>query len=50
MDFQALFRRIESLSAEYPVIAEGNSAEELPEVSQLFYRTTRALGIAVLDN
>jgi sugar phosphate isomerase/epimerase len=50
MDFATLFRRMEALSPEYPVIAEGNSTEELPAVSQLFYDTARQLGIRVLDN
>ena len=49
MDFKTLFRRIEALSPEYPVIAEGNSTEELPAVSALFHDTARELGIRVLD-
>ncbi len=50
MDFRTLFRRMESLSAEYPVIAEGNSTEELPEVGQLFHHTAQTLGITILEN
>ena len=50
MDFKTLFRRMEALSPEYPVISEGNSTEELPFVSELFHRTAKELGIVVLDN
>lgn len=50
MDFKTLFRRIEALSPDYPVIAEGNSTEELPQVSALFHQTAQELGIRVLDN
>jgi sugar phosphate isomerase/epimerase len=49
MDFATLFRRMEALNPEYPVIAEGNSTEELPEVSALFHRLADELGIRVLD-
>jgi sugar phosphate isomerase/epimerase len=49
MDFKTLFRRIEALSPDYPVIAEGNTTEELPAVSQLFHETARELNITVLD-
>ena len=50
MDFKTLFRRMEALSPEYPVISEGNSTEELPAVSRLFHNTAKELGITVLDN
>jgi ribosomal silencing factor RsfS len=40
---------MEALSTDYPVIAEGNSTEELPAVSRLFHDTARELGIPVLD-
>ncbi len=49
MDFKTLFRRIEALSPDYPVIAEGNNTEQLPAVSKLFHDTAQALGIRVLD-
>ncbi len=49
MDFKTLFTRIEALDPDYPVIAEGNSSEELPEVGALFHRTAKELGIRVLD-
>jgi sugar phosphate isomerase/epimerase len=49
MDFETLFRRMEALSADYPVIAEGNSTEELPAVSRLFHGTAGELGIQVLE-
>lgn len=47
--FPTLFRRMEALSSDYPVIAEGNSTEELPEVAALFHRTAAELGIRILD-
>jgi sugar phosphate isomerase/epimerase len=49
MDFKTLFRRMEALSPEYPVISEGNGTDELPAVSALFQNTARELGIQVLD-
>ncbi|MEZ4863379.1 MAG: sugar phosphate isomerase/epimerase family protein [Caldilineaceae bacterium] len=49
MDFKTLFRRIEALSPDYPVIAEGNKTEELPAVSRLFHATAKELGIQILD-
>jgi sugar phosphate isomerase/epimerase len=48
VDFATLFKRIEALSPEYPIIAEGNTTEELPEVSALFHRVAADLGITVL--
>jgi sugar phosphate isomerase/epimerase len=50
LDFKTLFRRLEALSPEYPAIAEGNSTDELPEVSALFHNTARELGISVIDD
>jgi sugar phosphate isomerase/epimerase len=50
MDFKTLFRRIEALSPDYPVIAEGNSTEELPAVARLFHETAQALEIKVIDD
>ncbi|MBI4529892.1 MAG: sugar phosphate isomerase/epimerase [Candidatus Latescibacteria bacterium] len=49
MDFRTLFRRMEALSSDYPVIAEGNGTEELPAVSALFHRIAEESGIRVLD-
>jgi sugar phosphate isomerase/epimerase len=49
MDFRTLFRRMEALSPDYPVIAEGNSTEELPFVSALFHGLAKELGIAVIE-
>jgi sugar phosphate isomerase/epimerase len=49
VDFKTLFRRMEALSPDYPVIAEGNSTEELPLVSALFHGIAHELGIKVLD-
>lgn len=49
VDFKTLFTRIEALSPEYPVIAEGNTTDELPQVSRLFHDTARELNITVLE-
>ena len=49
MDFPTLFTRLEALDPDYPMIAEGNSSEELPEVGALFHETARKLGIRILD-
>ena len=49
LDFSTLFRRMEALDGDYPVIAEGNSAEELPAVAELFLRVAANAGIRVLD-
>ena len=49
LDFRTLFRRMEALSPDYPVIAEGNSTEELPQVSALFHGLAQELQITVRD-
>lgn len=49
MDFATLFQRMETLSPDYPVIAEGNNTAELPGVSRLFHQTANALNIRILD-
>lgn len=49
VDFKTLFRRMEALSPDYPVIVEGAATEDLPAVSGLFHDTARELGIPVLD-
>lgn len=49
IDFKTLFRRMEALSPDYPLIAEGNKTEELPAVSALFHNTARELDIRVLE-
>ncbi len=49
MDFKTLFRRMEELNPDSPVISEGNSTEELPKVIELFHNTARELGIRVLE-
>ena len=48
MDFRTLFRRMEALNPDYPVIAEGNSTAELPAVSALFHQIAQELDIRVL--
>ncbi len=48
MDFATLMRRLEALDPDYPLIAEGNSSEELPEVGALFHRIAAEQGIRVL--
>lgn len=50
MDFRTLFRRMEGLSSEYPVIAEGNSTDELPQVSALFHGIAEELHIPVITD
>jgi sugar phosphate isomerase/epimerase len=49
VDFHTLFRRMEALDPDYPVIVEGAASEELPAVGELFHRTAQELGIRVLD-
>ncbi|MCS7060424.1 MAG: sugar phosphate isomerase/epimerase family protein [Anaerolineae bacterium] len=49
VDFKTLFRRMEALNPDYPVIAEGNTTEELPAVSALFHRIAAELGIRVVE-
>ena len=49
MDFGTLFQRLEALDPDYPIIAEGNSSEELPDVGALFHATAKRLGMRVLD-
>ena len=49
MDFPTLFARLGALDPDAPLIAEGNSSEELPEVGALFHRTAKDLGIRILD-
>jgi sugar phosphate isomerase/epimerase len=49
MDFHTLFRRMEALDPDYPVIVEGAATDDLPAVSALFHRIADELGIHVLD-
>jgi sugar phosphate isomerase/epimerase len=49
MDFRTLFRRMEALSPDYPVIVEGAQTEELEMVSALFHSLAVELEIRVLD-
>ena len=49
MDFHALFRRMEDLSPDFPVIVEGATTEEMPAVGQLFHKVAQDLNIRVLD-
>jgi sugar phosphate isomerase/epimerase len=49
VDFATLFRRMEALSPDYPIIAEGNTTEELPAVSELFHRLAEEAGLRVLE-
>ncbi len=50
IDFRTLFRRMEALNPDYPVIAEGNSTEELPQVGALFHQLAGELGIRVIED
>lgn len=49
LDFAAYIRRMEALSPEYPLIVEGSSESELPEVSAFLHKTAEGLGIKVLS-
>lgn len=49
MDFHNLFRQIEALSPDFPVIVEGATSEEMPEVAQLFHKVAAECNIRVLD-
>jgi sugar phosphate isomerase/epimerase len=48
VDFRTLFRRMEALSPDYPVIVEGAQTADLPMVSALFQQIADELGIRVL--
>jgi sugar phosphate isomerase/epimerase len=48
IDFHTLFRRMEALSSDMPVIAEGNATDELPEVAALFRQVAAEEGIRIL--
>jgi sugar phosphate isomerase/epimerase len=49
MDFHNLFRWMEVLSPDYPVIVEGATSDEMPEVGRLFHQIAHELSIRVLD-
>ena len=49
MDFATLFRRMEALSPDLPVIVEGAATDELPAVGALFHRIAAEARIRVLD-
>jgi len=49
MDFHTLFRQMESLSPDYPVIVEGATSEEMPEVARLLHQIADECNIRVLD-
>ncbi|MCA0453671.1 MAG: sugar phosphate isomerase/epimerase [Chloroflexi bacterium] len=49
MDFHNLFRRMEALSSDFPVIVEGATSEEMPAVGKLFTQIAGELGIRLLN-
>ncbi len=49
MDFAVLFREIEALSPDHPVIVEGATSDELPQVGLLFHRIARECNIRILE-
>lgn len=49
MDFHVLFRRMEALSSDYPVIVEGAATEEMADVGRLFHTIAAELQLRVLD-
>ncbi len=48
MDFHNLFRQMEALSPDFPVIVEGASSDEMPMVGRLFHSIAQELKIRVL--
>lgn len=48
MDFHTLFRRMEDLSPDFPVIVEGATTEEMPGVGKLFQSVAKDLNIRLL--
>lgn len=48
MDFHNLFRRMEALSPDYPVIVEGATTDEMPAVGKLFTQIANELNIRLL--
>lgn len=49
MDFATLFQRLEALDPDAPIIAEGNTSEELPEVGKFFHGIAKELNMRVYD-
>ena len=49
MDFRELFRQMEALSPDFPVIVEGAATDEMPAVGRLFHQIAHELNIRVLD-
>ncbi|MBX3085556.1 MAG: sugar phosphate isomerase/epimerase [Anaerolineae bacterium] len=49
MDFHTLFRQMEALSPDYPVIVEGATTEEMPQVGRLFHQVAAECNIRVFD-
>lgn len=49
VDFHTLFRCMEALSPDYPVIVEGASTDEMPLAGEFCHRVAGELGIHVLD-
>lgn len=49
MDFHNLFRRMEALSPDFPVIVEGATTEEMPAVGKLFTQIAGELNIRLLN-
>jgi sugar phosphate isomerase/epimerase len=50
MDFHTVIRRMEALSPEYPVLPEGCTTEELPEVVALMRRIAAEVGATIDDS
>jgi sugar phosphate isomerase/epimerase len=49
MDFRTLFRHMQALNPDFPVIVEGADTDDLPAVGQLFHQIASELGLRVLD-
>ncbi|NJM39873.1 MAG: sugar phosphate isomerase/epimerase [Anaerolineae bacterium] len=50
VDFRTVLRRMEALSPEYPILPEGCTTEDLPQVVALFRGLASELGIEILED
>jgi sugar phosphate isomerase/epimerase len=50
MDFRTVLRRMEALSPDYPILPEGCTTDDLPEVVALFRGLASELGIEILED
>ena len=50
MDFRTVLRRMDALSPDYPILPEGCTTEELPEVVALFRGLAQELGLEIRES